>query len=362
MHSRAFSFQIAMLLSCTSQAVSAEPLDVGKSPATDTLRARVEANPSDTGLMRELAAAQAAAGRYTEALETIERAQSLAPLDNDIALARARILFWAGRRTEAKAQAGIVRARAPDYPDLDELDKALAASLKERPNRSGVSVSAGFAKVDLNSGQSQTWETLAVSGFAPIDSMTSVTGSIEHERRVANDSRLSLVATHARAASEFRIGASYTPDADFKEGWGVQAGADFRIHPNLTLLSDIRYADYANISVWSVIPGVRIHNDDQSQSLAVRLISISPSDSDTRFGASARYDVDVTQSFRLFGGLASYPDTEAGVTRQLRSAFGGASVTLADDVSIIATAEYDRREQSYTRKAVNLALIFRLAN
>jgi YaiO family outer membrane protein len=362
MHSRAFSFQIAMLLSCTSQAISAEPVDVGKSPATDILRAKMEANPSDTGLMRELAAAQAAAGRYSEALATIERAQSLAPLDNDIALARARILFWAGRRAEAEAQADIVRVRAPGYPDLDTLDTALVASGKERPNRSGISLSAGFAKVDLGAGQSQTWETLAVSGFASVDSMTSVAASIEHERRVSNDSRLLVMATHARGASEFRIGASYTPNADFKERWGVQAGADFRIHPNLTLLSDLRYADYANISVWSVIPGVRIHNDDQSQSLAIRLISISPSDSDTRFGASARYDVDVTQSFRLFGGLASYPDTEAGITRQLRSAFGGASVMLADDISLIATTEYDRREQSYTRKAVNLALIFRLAN
>lgn len=362
MHSRAFSFQIAVLLCCTSQAVSAEPSDVGKSPATDMLSARIEANPSDTGLIRELAAAQAAAGRYAEALETIERAQSLAPLDNDIALARARILFWAGRRAEAKAQADIVRARAPDYPDLDALDAALEASGKERPNRSGISASAGFAKVNLGAGQSQTWETLAVSGFTAIDSMTSVAGSLEHERRGANDTRLSLMATHARAASEFRIGASYTPHADFKEGWGVQAGADFRIHPNLTLFSDVRYADYANISVWSVIPGARIHNDDQSQSLAIRLISISPSDSDTRFGVSARYDDDLKQGFRLFGGVASYPDTEAGVTRQLRSAFGGASVTLADNVSMIATAEYDRREQSYTRKAINLALIFRLGN
>jgi YaiO family outer membrane protein len=362
MHSRAFSFPVAMLLICASQAICAEPLDVGKSAAIETLRARMEANPSDTGLMRELAAAQAAGGRYAEALETIERAQSLAPLDNDIALARARILLWAGRRADAEAQAGIVRARAPDYPDLDALDAALTASGKERPKRSGISVAVGVAEVDLNAGQSQSWETLAVSGFADIDSRTSVEGRLEHERRGANDTRLSLLATHARAASEFRIGASYTPNADFKERWGVQAGADFRIHSNLTLLSDIRYADYANISVWSVVPGVRIHNEDQSQSLAIRLIAINPSDSGTRVGVSARYDGDLSRGFRLFGGLASYPDTEAGVTRQLRSAFGGASVTLTDDVSMIATAEYDRREQSYTRKAINLALIFRLGN
>ncbi len=350
-----------MLLSCTSQALTAEPLDAGKSPATDALRAKVEANPSDTGLMRQLAAAQAAAGRHAEALETIDRAQSLAPLDNDIALARARILFWAGRRSEARAQADIVRARAPDYPDLDALDISLAASGQERLNRSGFSVAAGFAKVDLNAGGSQTWETVAISGFASLNSMTSVTGSIEHERRVTSDSRLSLMATHARAASEFRVGASYTPNADFKEAWGMQAGADFRIHPNLTVISDVRYADYASISVWSVVPGARIHNENQSQSLAIRLISISPSDSKTRFGASARYDGDISRGFRLFAGVASYPDTEAGMTRQLRSAFGGASVTLTDDVSLIATAEYDRRAQSYTRKAVNLALIFRLA-
>ncbi len=150
--------------------------------------------------------------------------------------------------------------------------------------------------------------------------------------------------------------------ADFKEDWGLQGGADFRVHPNVTLLSDIRYADYGNISVFSAIPGIKFHSSDASHSIAIRLISISPSDSGTKFGASAHYDRKFDERFRLFGGVASYPDTEAGLTRQLRSVFGGASLVLADTVSMIVTGEYDRRERSYTRKAINLALIFRLAD
>lgn len=362
---KAFKLQVALLLACTTaipQAICAEPPAAIDGSAIDRLQAKLDAEPSNADLMRQLAAAQAAAGRYAAALETIDRAQLLAPEDNDIALARARILLWSGRKAEARKQAAIVRSRAPDYPELDAVDAALNAPEAERSTHFGFALSAGLADIKLAGGQNQNWENLAVSGFANADENTTLTATIEHERRQANDTRFSLMATHANASQELRFGISYTPSADFKEDWGLQGGADFRVHPNLTLLSDIRYADYGNISVFSAIPGVKFHSRDESHSLALKLISISPSDSGTKFGASARYDRKVDNRFRLFGGVASYPDTEAGVTRQLRSAFGGASVALADSVSMIVTGEYDRRERSYTRKAINLALIFRLAD
>lgn len=363
MVNKAHQYAIALLLlsaSSMSHAMDPGQADLSARAQINALKAGVDADPSNPDLLQKLAAAQAAAGQYVDALETIERAQSIAPLDNDIALARARILFWAGRVSEAKLQSDIVRARAPNYPGLDVLDRSLAAP---RPaGRSGFALSVGLAKVDPVAGQSQNWENFTATAFAPIDALTTVTGSVEHERRAADDTRLSVMASRTMPASELRAGFSYTPNADFKENWGVQVGADFRVHPNVTLISDARFADYAKISVLSVGSGAKIHNKDQSQSLTLKLISLFPSDTNAKFGVSARVEHDVSARFRLFAGAASYPDTEAGVTRQLRSAFGGGSIALADNLAMIMTAEYDRRDQSYTRKAVNIALIFRLPN
>jgi hypothetical protein len=58
--------------------------------------------------------------------------------------------------------------------------------------------------------------------------------------------------------------------------------------------------------------------------------------------------------------VASYPDTEAGITRRVRSVFLGAAVPVSEVVTIRATGEYERRVDSYTRKGVSLGLQLRL--
>ena len=350
---------VLVCLTCIPQALCAEPSPVGKVSVPQEAQAADDNEPANIDSMRRLAASQAAAGRFASALDTIERAQALAPLDNDIALARARILFWSGRVAEARLQADVVRARAPTYPDLDALDANINARLTRRWARSGFALSAGAAKVQLDGGQNQYWKNLTFSGFTGISANTNVMATIEHERRRVSDSKLSLLATRTGPNWELRAGVAYTPSADFRENWGLQSGADFKIHNNVTLFSDVRYADYGNISVVSAIPGVRLSSNKDAHTFAVRFISISPSDSTTKFGVSARYDRNFDTGARVFGGVASYPDTEAGLTRQLRSAFAGGSLPVSDNLSLMMTGEYDRREQSYTRKALNFTLILR---
>lgn len=357
---------LTSLLLCSAvaapQALLAQELATSGPDRVAELEAGLRADPGNPDLLRQLAAAQAAASQYEAALTTIDRAKALAPADNDIALARARILLWSGRLDEARIEAATVRTRAPDYPELAEVEAAIRAASAGRKGRSGVALSAGIADVDLSGGRSQGWENLSLSGFTALDERTTLTATAEHEARRSSDTRLSLSATHAGPSHEIRVGASFTPDADFREEWGMQAGADYRIHPNMVLISDFRFADYADVSVVSAVPGIRLQTADTAHALALRLISIFRSDGDTRFGASARYDGELGDGFRVFGGGASYPDTEAGVTRQVRSAFAGAAFPLSERMSLNVTGEYDRREQSYTRKALIMGLVVRFGD
>lgn len=365
MRKKSYCLKLASIIFCimsAPKALCAEYSSISEVNQSEKTQATGESTSPNPDSMRQLAAKQAADGRLVLALDTIEQAQSLAPFDNDIALANARILFWLGRVAEARKQADVVRARAPAYTDLQVLDASMNASITHRSARTGFALSAGFANVQLDGGQSQSWESLALSGFIDFDANTNIAATIEHEQRRTNDTRLSLITTRTVKAWDIRAGITYTPSADFREDWGFQAGADLKILNNVTLLSDVRYADYGNISVVSVIPGIKLSSSDATHNLAVRLISIKPSDSTTKLGASARYDRNFDTGLRLFGGVASYPDTEAGLTRQLRSAFLGGALPLSNKLSLMFTGEYDRRERSYTRRALSLTLIFRRAN
>jgi YaiO family outer membrane protein len=353
----------ALLLVCgIPQTLAAQEALADSNASVSELQTRLRADPSNADVLRQLAAAQAAALQYDAALATIDRAKAIAPQDNDIALARARILLWSGRPGEARIETQAVRARAPAYPELAEVETAIDSASAERAVRSGVAVSAEVARVDLAGGGSQGWETVSLSGFTALGDRETLTATVEHEARRSSDTRFSLSANHVAPSYELRLGASFTPDADFREGWGMQAGVDYRIHPNITLISDVRYADYPDLSVLSAVPGVRLQTADRAHALSLRLISIFRSDGDNRVGVSGRYDGELGNGYRAFAGAASYPDTEAGITRQLRSAFGGVALPVSDKVSLNITGEYDRRERSYTRKALVMSLIVRFGN
>mgnify|MGYP002780735151 FL=1 len=326
----------------------------------DAAPAPLAGAPQDADALRREAAALAAAGQYDAALALIDAARALAPQDNDIALARARILLWSGKLGAARAEAATVHARAPDYPELAAVEAAIAAALQAQRRRAGIALSAGLADIALASGSDARWQSAAVSGFAPFGDRLTATATIDYEKRAVSDTRLALSLSRAYPLGELRLGIAATPNADFRERWSVQAGTDIRLDRHVTLSADARFADYADVSVTALNPAVRLQTGDARHALTARLIAIFRSDGESDTGASLRYDGQVSGRIRLYGGGASYPDTEAGVTRQLRSGFLGGAIDIGPATSLSLTAEYDRRERSYTRKALMLALVHRL--
>lgn len=103
----------------------------------------------------------------------------------------------------------------------------------------------------------------------------------------------------------------------------------------------------------AVEPGIRFHARDDRWALAIKSIQLW--NDGHRSGWSARGDVDAGGGLRLFVGGATYPDTEAGITRRTRSAFAGLIFDLGENVTLRATYEHDRRAQSYNRDAAILS-------
>lgn len=316
--------------------------------------------PSDPLVLRLLGSVYAFGGEYEKAVQILQQAQSIAPMDQDIALMLVRTFLWAGRREEATATASAIALADPANAELPPLRRAIAEAAADKatpPMQMLVNFSQALSDVATES-ESNSWHQTTVGLTVPIGNGTALSGVIDRENRTfAEDTRIGLCAdiNFGRARYGYAA-ASVTPNANFREKWGLRAGGEVGVAPVFNLTVDLRYAEYRLTKIFGLEPGFRLHSVDDELSLAVKLINLWSEDDRHRSGWSARGELQAKKSVRLVTGAATYPDTEAGITRRTHSAFAGAVVNLSDRVTLRTFYEFERRAQSYTRNGVALAL------
>lgn len=322
------------------------------------------AHPGDPEVLRLLGSAYAYAQRYDQAIATLREARALAPEDLDIRAALARAHLWSGDRDAARSELAAIEARDPANAELAAIRGQLARVENDQPfrPRRGVFANQGVARVSLDNGPGRTWSTTTLGAFGQVGRGTNL--SFEGER----EDRGTAVDTHllARIDQQFskswrgHIAAAVTPGADFREQWSIRGGLEADVGRRVTLLADVRHADYGTTQVTMFEPGVRVGVPALRSSATLRMSNLWDEQGEHRSGWSARIDTETRGGTVLFGGAASYPDTEAGITRRVRSAFLGAVVPVSERLTIRATGEYERRLDSYTRKGASLGLQLRL--
>lgn len=320
------------------------------------------AAPDDPEILRLLGSAYAYAQRYPEAIATLREAQRRAPEDLDIRAALARAYLWSGDRDAARRELDAIQARAPDDPELAAIRSQLARD-ESRPAtaRSGVYANQGVARVSLDNGPDRTWWTTTFGAFGQIAPGSTVSLEIEREDRdFAVDTHV-LARVDQQLAPGWRgyVAAAVTPQAQFREQWSLRGGLEADVVRNVTLLADIRHADYGSVQATAVEPGIRFGVPALRSSATLRMINLWDEQGEHRSGWSARLDTETRGGTALFAGVASYPDTEAGITRRVRSASLGAAIPVSEVVTIRATGEYERRVDTYTRKGLALGLQLR---
>ena len=331
--------------------------------AIKLLEVEQRARPEDAATLRLLGTAYARTGEYERAIAALQQARSIAPADQDIALMLARSYLWSGRHIEADVIALEIANADPGNSELPQLRDAIALAVadKERsPSKLVVNVTQSLSDVMIG-GQSNRWHQSIVGLSAPIAAGATMSGSIDRESRTGPvDTRLDLRADMSfGSARSAYVAVSATPNADFREKWGVRAGGDVSLNKAFSVTVDLRYADYGLTEIVALEPGFRLHSADGHLSLAVKSINLWSDNGRHRSGWSARGEVQTHKSVRLAAGGATYPDTEAGVTRRTRAAFVGAVVDLSDQMTARAFYEYEQRAQSYTRNGVVLSLSIR---
>ena len=323
------------------------------------------AYPDDPEILRLLGSAYAFDRRYDAAIATLERARFLAPADLDIRAALARAYLWANRRSEASHEVDTIEQRDPTNPDIAPIRAQLAAPVAEaapRVRNIGLALSQSASGVELDSGPERTWWTTTVGIFSGVAEGATLGAEIEREdREVAVDTRL-IARLDYRFSPQWRgyLAAGGTPDADFRERWSLRGGMEADVLPNLTLGADLRHANYGGPHITAIEPMARLRVPALDSSATVRMINLWDETGTHRSGWSARLDTELDDGSLLFAGAATYPDTEVGITRRVRSVFLGAALPVTAHVTLRGTGEYERRSASYTRKSLTLGLQLRL--
>ena len=316
--------------------------------------------PQDSLVLHRLGAVYAYSGEYEKAIQVLQLARSIAPTDQDIALMLTRTFLWAGRRDEATATSSAIALADPANAELPQLRKAISdAAIAPAAMPTQMLVNVSQALSDVNTGSdSNSWHQTIVGLTIPIGNRATLSGVIDREdRTVAVDTRIGLRADMNFGNARYAYAAaSDTLNADFREKWGLRGGGEVGVAKTINLTVDLRYADYGATQIIALEPGVRLQSADDRLSLAIKSINLWSEDDRHRSGWSVRGEVQAKNSVRLVTGAATYPDTEAGITRRTRSAFAGAVVNVSDRVTLRTFYEFERRAQSYTRNGVTLAL------
>ena len=329
--------------------------------ARQVLLSMIAASPEDTDLLRRLAMVDAGAGELDLALDRIDAARQLAPNDLDIALARGFILYWRGDIAQAERAAIAISARNPDYPELDQLQAAVARH--DRADSNGIRsifLVAGLSDITTANGFSQTWNSQALGAALNVSRDNTITFDVMREERAAIDTRLRARVDHLVSGGFVYFSATAVPASDFLERWSVGTGGEIKATQGLTALVDLRVADYQTGMIASVQPGVRLALDDDF-AITSRAINIFGGEEGYRLGGSVRLDYGFERENALFLIAASYPDAEADGVRQLRSLAGGVSLPIADRIGLTAAGSYEDRENSYRRYAGTMALTYRFS-
>ena len=312
--------------------------------------------PQNADLWRQLAAAEAREGDLQAAEDAISRALSLAPADRDIQLARANILMWRGKLTQADRQAEALRHAAPAYPGLSAFEQSnnQAVTEAQKFDLLSVSMSASVAPVSFSSGAIQTWESAALGIAFGNPVRTVFEAEADAERRATTDLRVLARATTRMRSGSYYLEAGVTPRATFRDQWRIGVGASFDLTPHVQVAVGTRLARYDDALIAAFEPGLSVRPEPRIL-VGAKVINLLDDDGGHRVGGALRADFDPDDDLSFFASIARYPDREDDGVRQLRAVAFGARLNLDRHWQLRISAADENRSSSYQRQSVNLS-------
>jgi YaiO family outer membrane protein len=356
--------------------------------------------PVEKVLVQSLALAERQ--KYDEALALLDKAHAENPRNDDVKLATIRVLIWKGDYTAAdhnlqdlshkeNANADVQLLRAtlayrrqdyagaqkiyrqilvenPGYTDAREgLERAEAAQVAPSSPVYRWKVDAGYDYSGFPRRPQPGWnqEFMQLTHFFD-KTRTALHGKITRYNQFTNiDTEVEAGIDHTFSdALTSSIYGMVTPEAGFRPQYRIGGGGAWRIIKReqgflpLWLTLDSRYDTYASTQVLTINPGARLELWP-GWSVAAKLITVDPQGDNRIYGQEFRLDGTITEALHFYAGYADAPDTEAAVTVQTKTWFGGLAADITPRTTLRVGYAHDDRTNSYIRHGVNASVSYR---
>ncbi|UZK69772.1 YaiO family outer membrane beta-barrel protein [Sphingomonas sp. S1-29] len=288
----------------------------------------------------------------------LDRAASVAPDYADVFAARARLALREGKLDAARQEIARLRALAPDHPDAAALTGGLAgASAEQDVGSSAIWTAALDHSISrLSPRAADSWS--ATQGtLVRRKGPASVALEVEHARRFGtSDLRFQLRSDHRVGRGSVYGAVVATAKPDFRETWGLRAGGFYPVSARIDVYVDGRFSNYGRVNSGSVTMAVRGWSARRDTALRLGLINFVDEAGTYRAGWAADLSHLVSSRISVQTGYARYPETEAGVTRRIDSAFAGGTYRVSDTLSLRVGIDRETRQRSFRRDSATIGL------
>jgi YaiO family outer membrane protein len=265
----------------------------------------------------------------------------------------------------------IVVSAAPDLalagtgkPEPTAIADAQADQPDDTPRRSSSLYAYGtLSQTDFGSA-TQDWQLAAIGFAGPLSHSMDLNAQITEDRRDTRHSTLAMVRLDRRVGDGWTVhlGATAGFGDPFRENWGLRAGVRKNLAASVTATFDARIAGYSlpsggrRATAVSTSTGIELRPRGLGVELIGQWMNIWGVDGSHGQGASVVGRYYLADRDYLFAGAASYPETESGVTRRMKSAHVGIRHGLGKRTSFRLTFEHNRFEGAYSQNNATLGL------
>ncbi|RPF70991.1 YaiO family outer membrane beta-barrel protein [Aurantiacibacter spongiae] len=299
-------------------------------------------------------------GDPLRAISILEPIIAADPRNSDARVQLGYALLAAGRLDAAEEQFRAVVAAAPDYTDARE-GLALIAQRRTHPADERGFVQVEGALSDLGEGIAD-WQETAIAVALPAGATDRIGAGLNWYRRFGGieDTEASLSYVHRSGDDTWlRLGASFTPQADYRPEAGLSVGLDHRLTAGRNALVaglEGSWRRFPAQDVWQISPSLTRYVASGRGSVTVRVNALAPEGDDLRLGAQARFDWHPAERRRLFVGTGYGPETALGVVTDTWSLYGGGEWPLGEGLSLVGSLAREWRDGPVDRTEARLGV------
>lgn len=312
------------------------------------------ARPADADVWLNLGLAYSGLRRFPDAERAFRTCLSLAPDYTDCQFAYARVAYFQGDLTQARARIAPVLAKGTPDQEVQAFLRQLRRAETQNPT---WRVDVAYAQSSLTQGLAD-WTSLLASVGGRIDPAVTLVGSVERTERFG------LTDTYAEAQAYGRLGNAdgylafgFAPKAHYRAETALRGGLESAVYAKgpwtAHLGADAAWSRYQVGAVQTLQPYAAVGYEEAM--ILVRSINTWDENGDFQSGWSVRGDLTAGERVHFTAGYSDAPETSSGRTVDVKATSLGVAFDVTSRTSLRLGGVWEKRD-AYDRDELTVGL------